>query len=295
MQCRARVIEPGPLASFNRWKELGRHVRKGQRALELCMPLKLKAKEWDEKRAKDSQAPTGDGEEPGCRTIFVFKKNWFVLSQTEGAPYEPEPIPAWDKAAALATLNIREEAFALVDGNTQGYAATGAAAVAISPIAAMPHKTLFHEIAHVLLHHGNDDTEKALREVEAECVAMICCESLGLPGVEYSRGYVQHWLCVDSIPEKSAQRIFQAADRVLKAGVARSPAFREIGAPGTGQPRTSLRTTVPLNRSSIMDLYSTVSRVDTPDHSVSSDGSSRSAFQAQGQSRFDLSRHTANP
>src|ERR1017187_8188836 len=122
MQCRARVIEPGPLASFNRWKELGRHVRKGQRALELCMPLKLKAKEWDEKRAKDNPAPTADGEEPGCRTIFVFKKNWFVLSQTEGAPYEPEPIPAWDRAAALTALNIREEAFALVDGNTQGYA-----------------------------------------------------------------------------------------------------------------------------------------------------------------------------
>jgi hypothetical protein len=149
MQCRARVIEPGPLASFNRWKELGRHVRKGQRALELCMPLKLKAREWDEKRAQDNPAPTGDGEDQGCRTIFVFKKNWFVLSQTEGAPYEPEPIPAWDKVAALTALNIREESFAIVDGNAQGYATTGTATVAISPIAAMPAKTLFHEIAHV--------------------------------------------------------------------------------------------------------------------------------------------------
>src|ERR1017187_2316017 len=87
----------------------------------------------------------------------------------------------------------------------------------------MPHKTLFHEIAHVLLHGGGDNTERSLREVEAECVAMICCESLGLPGVEFSRGYVQHWLCVDSIPEKSAQRIFQAADRIMKAGMG-SPA-----------------------------------------------------------------------
>ena len=83
----------------------------------------------------------------------------------------------------------------------------------------MPHKTLFHEIAHVLLHHGGvDDTEKALREVEAECVAMICCESLGLPGADFSRGYIQHWLCVDSIPERSAARIFQAADSILKSG-----------------------------------------------------------------------------
>jgi hypothetical protein len=45
------------------------------------MPLKLKAREWDEKRLRDSPAPTADGEEPGCRTIFVFLKNWFVLSR----------------------------------------------------------------------------------------------------------------------------------------------------------------------------------------------------------------------
>lgn len=84
---------------------------------------------------------------------------------------------------------------------------------------AMDGRLRIHEIGHVLLHHGGDDTERALREVEAECVAMICCESLGLTGVEYSRGYVQHWLCVDSVPEKAAQRIFQAADRILKAGM----------------------------------------------------------------------------
>ena len=105
-----------------------------------------------------------------------------------------------------------------MDGNTQGYAITRAATVAVSAIAVMPAKTLFHEIAHVLMHHGVDKTEKALREVEAECVALICCESLGLPGVEFSRGYVQHWLSGGSIPEKSAQRIFQAADSILKSG-----------------------------------------------------------------------------
>jgi hypothetical protein len=134
------------------------------------------------------------------------------------APYEPEPIPAWDKAAALTALNIREETFTRVHGNTQGYATTGAATVAISPIAVMPAKMLFHEIAHVLLHHGVDNLERALREVEAECVALICCQSLALAGAEYSRGYVRHWLSGDSIPEKSAQRTFQAADQILKAG-----------------------------------------------------------------------------
>ena len=51
IQCRERGIEPGALASFNRWKELGRHVRKCHRALELCMPLKLKSNlVWKVKR-----------------------------------------------------------------------------------------------------------------------------------------------------------------------------------------------------------------------------------------------------
>jgi len=32
------------------------------------------------------------------------------------------------------------------------------------------------------------------------------------------RGYIQGWLQGDSIPEKSAQKIFRVADQILKAG-----------------------------------------------------------------------------
>ena len=38
-QCLVRGIQAGPLATFPRWKELGRHVKKGEKALTLCMPL----------------------------------------------------------------------------------------------------------------------------------------------------------------------------------------------------------------------------------------------------------------
>jgi hypothetical protein len=31
-------------------------------------------------------------------------------------------------------------------------------------------------------------------------------------------GYIQNWLVSDVIPEKSAQKIFGAADRILRAG-----------------------------------------------------------------------------
>ena len=89
----------------------------------------------------------------------------------------------------------------------------------------MPHKTLFHEAAHVELGHtveqdfnDSEHTPRSLREAEAKAVAMLLCESLELPGAEFSRGYIQSWLRGDTIPEKSAQKIFGAADRILRAG-----------------------------------------------------------------------------
>jgi hypothetical protein len=153
LQCRYRGIEPGPLASFRRWKELNRHVKKGEKALTLCMPIQIKAKDWDQEcNEAGLTTENGPGQGNGLRTIFVYKRNWFVLAQTDGEAYVPEPIPGWDEATALSALNIRKETFTMVDGNVQGYA-TGIATVAVSPLAAMPAKTLFHEIAHVILGH----------------------------------------------------------------------------------------------------------------------------------------------
>ena len=67
-------------------------------------------------------------------------------------------------------------------------------------------------------------TPRNLREVEAEAVALLCCESLSLEGADYCRGYIQNWLSqragfdADAIPEKSAQKILRAADQILRAG-----------------------------------------------------------------------------
>ena len=37
-QCLARGIQPGPISTFMGWKEKGRHVKKGEKAITLCRP-----------------------------------------------------------------------------------------------------------------------------------------------------------------------------------------------------------------------------------------------------------------
>ena len=218
-QCHERDIAPGPMATYTRWRELGRQVKKGERALTLCMPIQRKRK------AETTDPDTGEtGTEETAWTQFIYKPRWFVLSQTEGQELPEAQIPAWDRHTALDALNIQEIPFDHVDGNTLGYARERSMAInSLNPLAG---KTRFHELAHVLLGHTAEDTQadsevtpRTLRECEAEAVALLCCAALDLPGVAECRGYIQTWWGQGNpIPERSAQRILKAADQILKAG-----------------------------------------------------------------------------
>jgi hypothetical protein len=231
IQCAERGIAPGPIATFMGWKDKGRHVRKGEKAIVLCTPVTWKRK-GDEPSDDDEPTTIGAGKS-ATFTRFVFRPHWFVLSQTEGQAVDAMTTPYWDRAPALETLAITEELFSMMDGNCQGYARQRS--IAVSPVAELPHKTRFHEMAHVMLGHtseadaGLTDSEvtpRSLREVEAEAVALVCLEALGLPGADHCRGYIQHWnqqRASEPISERSAQRIFKAADQILKAGT------REVG------------------------------------------------------------------
>jgi antirestriction protein ArdC len=222
VQCQLRGLEPGPINTFPGWQALGRNVKRGERALILCMPITRKCRDEESDNSDDA-----DGER--TFTAFMHKARWFVIGQTVGEEFTPPPMPEWDASRALAALDIEQIPFTDTDGNCQGYARKRH--IAINPVAQLPHKTLFHEAAHVILGHTTEadltDTErtpKNLREVEAEAVAMLCCEALNLEGADFCRGYIQNWLCpaigynAEAIPEKSAQKILRSADQILRAG-----------------------------------------------------------------------------
>lgn len=213
----------GPIATFKGWKEkFNRTVKKGEKAIALVMPVTVKTKVEPTPEQESSEESVVE------RRIFLLKNNWFSLGQTEGDDYASQvETPKWSKANALSNLGISEEPFELVQGNIQGYAKPNSKVLAINPVAAMPWKTLFHELGHCILHTkeaqlaDGASIPKSIREAEAESVAYLCCATLGLPGLEESRGYIQNWLESSENSEefkKSASRVFSAADKILKAG-----------------------------------------------------------------------------
>lgn len=227
-QCSAKGIEPGPIGTFKAWKEKGRFVMKGQKAISLCQPVK-RTFTVDKTDESGSVVMGADGKPEKTKvqfSQFIYPSRWFVMSQTDGKEVEPEEVPGWDRSKALTGLNISEESFNMPDGNTGGYAYKRT--ISVNPL--HPHQTriALHELAHVVLGHteerltdalSGNATPRNIREVEAETTALIVSEALGLEGSEESRGYIQNWLRGGKdIPEKSAQRIFKAANEILTAG-----------------------------------------------------------------------------
>ena len=219
MQLTSRGLPLTPIASFHTWKQLGRFVKKGQKAISLFMPVSVRRQE------KNDAADIYAGEGGGAFNVFILRPNWFSLDQTEGAEFAPEiVVPSWDATTALAALSLIEEPFHSVQGNVLGYA-TNHRSIAIGPLNPLKHKTRFHEMAHIVLGHTEETamtdtptTPRDIREAEAEGVAYILCALLDLPGQAESRHYIQSWLEGRELTEKSARRVFGAADRIMKAG-----------------------------------------------------------------------------
>jgi len=106
VQCQLRGLEPGPINTFPGWQALGRNVKRGERALMLCMPITRK------RRDEESDSGTNDetNGEPAY-TEFVYKPRWFVVSQTSSDEFTPARMPEWHAERALAALDIEQIPF----------------------------------------------------------------------------------------------------------------------------------------------------------------------------------------
>ncbi len=112
IQCQLRGIQPGPINTFPKWQTLGRVVKRGEKALTLCMPITRKR--HTEELYENNEAAGRTGLHDVCS-----QGAWFVISQTYGNELGPITIPEWDAERALKTLCIERITFDKTDGNCQ--------------------------------------------------------------------------------------------------------------------------------------------------------------------------------
>lgn len=195
------VVEP--VATYKKWQELGRQVKKGSKAKAILQPV-------------INQDETGETEIKG----FFMRNCLFGLSETTGDEIKLPEIQKWNKDTALKNLKIKEIPFKRIDGNVQGYANKNG--IAINPTAVNPMKTLLHEIAHkVLGHTDNQEMHRGIKEFQAECSAYLLMIELELSTwqeLSTCRAYIQDWLAGNKPTDQEIKQVFHAVEKILKAG-----------------------------------------------------------------------------
>lgn len=202
------------VTGYDRWKSLGRQVRKGEKAIKIIAPVQVKEKQQRQKLDENRQPILDENGNPEIEEVEVpvqkFKAtNVFDVSQTDGEPLqklETKELTArvdnYDmflKAVEhVAPVPIR---FDELSGKEKGYFHLGRQEIVIQKNMAeiKTLKTAIHETAHSLLHNRTEDSKESelkkrqTKEIEAESVAFAVCSAFGIDTSDYSFPYIAGW------------------------------------------------------------------------------------------------------
>ena len=174
------------VAGYHTWKQLDRYVKKGEKGIVIVAPMSI--------RKKDQEA----GPERNDERILRFRATHvFDISQTEGTPLPEFVRVQGDPREYLARLRrfsedrgIRIE-YAASLGGADGVSQGGTVRLRTGLPPAEEFSTLAHELGHELLHRDGQRRLRSVEETEAEAVAFVVCEAVGLDSTHASNDYVQ--------------------------------------------------------------------------------------------------------
>lgn len=206
------------VASFQFWKQLGRYVRKGEKGIEIFVPVVQKQTQDDE----------DDEQETAFRPAIAFRSGYvFDISQTEGDPL-PEPPKWWaDGEAPTLLLNrltaaIQQDGIEVIEieegelGTARGFSAGGVIAVLRTASPLGKASTLIHEWTHELQRRLTDrlPREREVAEVEAEATAYVVLRHFGLDAPE-NANYIALWQQEKKLLQTSLKRIRDFAAQII--------------------------------------------------------------------------------
>lgn len=193
------------LAPYNTWRKFERHVKRGEKALSVIIPVTYVKKDQQGQPILDKNG------KPETGMTFRLKPTTFDVSQTEGkempkAAEVKEQLTDLDYAnlyralMSIAKTNDVSVRFEEMAGETKGYYSP-----AEHQIVLRSHdmnksqliKTFIHETAHSELHHSNHPQREQLTrsnaELQAESVAYVVASYYGIDTSDYSFDYLAGW------------------------------------------------------------------------------------------------------
>jgi hypothetical protein len=199
------------VAGFNAWKkEFNRFVNKGEKGIGILAPASYKKTIEMDKIDPITQKPmlNKDGKKVTekkeitqnyFRIVYVFD-----ISQTDGEPLPEIASKLTDEVKGFDVLfNILKNVspypieYEDITSSANGYCDPVNKRIAIRRGMAESQiiKTAVHEIAHAILHSDlkNREKDSSTREVEAESIAYVVSNTLGIDTSSYSFGYVGEW------------------------------------------------------------------------------------------------------
>ncbi len=226
--------EASYVAGFKTWETLGRHVKKGEKGITILAPCPYKSVNYvdviepDTGQVKRDEQGNVMKERKEISRASFKAISIFDISQTEGKPL-PElvkelqgEIPDYkilmDSIRDVAPVPIR---FDVWNETKKGYYDLENQEIVIKSGMSdlQTIKTAIHETTHSILQKDKEHTKDSrTMEVEAESVAFICCQHLGLDTSDYSFGYLAGWSSNKELPELKAslQTIQKTAHGVIE-------------------------------------------------------------------------------
>jgi len=203
------------VAGFHTWKKLGRHVKRGEKGIRILAPIV-----WRKKEKQERSEGEDEEELVQFRTVCVFD-----VAQTDGKPLPEfaqacgQPGEHTDMLMQFAAERGIEVEFSAALISAHGLSAGGKIIVRKGLSPAEEFSVLAHELAHELLHRDEEETpaSRTVRETEAEAVAFVVCQAVGLEAVNAAADYIKLYQGSKETLLESLQRIREAAVEIIGA------------------------------------------------------------------------------
>ena len=212
------------VAGYRTWQQLGRQVKQGERAIRILAPITYRTRKEGQKRDGEAEQKDDDAGE-----VLAFKSAAvFDVSQTDGKPLTEFARVSGDPAEHLLRLKnlVSSRGIGLEYTNrigpAQGASAGGKILLREDMEPAEEFSTLVHELAHEALHQDKTERIKTVRETEAEAVAFVVCEAIGLKCGTASSDYVQLYDGKTETLLASLERIRETAAEIIEAVLSKS-------------------------------------------------------------------------